>query len=421
MIKKRVLNLVIFVSAMPLLAMTDYRCTDTCLHEESPLIEVNSFAKAFQNGDASGDIRLAYINQNNVGGANSDATALGGELKYETAKFYHTSLALSTFISQKISPLSGNIDKDELNLDFFDSDGYSFAYLGEAYIDYNHKNLDIRVGRQKLDTPLSDKDDIRMVSNSFEALSVGYGGIKDFVFMASYITKWAGYDSGGDISAFKDMPGDIDASGEHGSHTYIAGIMNSSIENLELQVWYYDFDKMAGVLYGDAVYESSYNDNIPLSFALQYGHYNEKSSSLVAGDVYGATFSTGYSKFNIALAYNNVNTQSGKIVVLGYGGGPYFTSMEEMTIDAISNAQAYVVSADIELVKDITLSYAFGHFDGKDGGADVEYEEHDIVLAYQFYEKIDIEASYAGVSDKKNSGSSDTGYKRSLVRLNYNF
>ncbi len=420
-IQKSLTGFAVFISAMPLLAMHDYRCTDTCLCEEHHSLNVSSFDKAFEQGNVSGNIRVAYINQDNAIGADSYATSIGGELKYETAKFYHTSFALSTFISQKVSPLSGDFDKDELNLDFFDSDGSSFAYLGEAYIDYNYKNFDVRIGRQKLDTPLNDRDDIRMVPNTFEAVTIGYGGIEDFVFMAGYITRWAGFDSGEDISAFKDIPGDISATGEHGSHAYLAGVMNSSVENLDLQAWYYDFDKLAGVLYADAVYESNYNDNIPLSLGLQYAHYHEKSSSMVEGNVYGVNFATGYNIFNISAAYNSVDTQNGKIIVIGHGGGPYFTSMEEMTIDAISNAQAYVVSADMELFQNLTLSYAFGHFDGKDGLSDVEYEENDVILAYQFYEKLDVEASYADINDKKNSGSGDTGYKRGLVRLNYNF
>lgn len=408
-------------ASLPLYAMHDYRCTDTCLCEEHSSVNVASFDKAFEKGNVSGNLRLAYINQDNVATTDTYATSVGGELKYETAKFYHTSFALSTFVSQKVSSLSGDFNKNELNLDFFDSDGSSFAYLGEAYIDYSYKKFDVRVGRQKLDTPLNDRDDIRMVPNTFEALTLGYGGIEDFVFMAGYITRWAGFDSGGDISAFKDIPGDIDSTGEHGSRTYLAGIMNSSVENLDLEAWYYDFDKLVAVLYADAIYEANYNENIPLSFGAQYAHYHEKSSSMVEGDVYGVNFGTGYDIFNIGAAYNSVNTENGKIIVIGHGGGPYFTSMEEMTIDAISNAEAYVLSADIELVKELVLSYAFGHFDGKDATTDVEYEEHDIVLTYQFYEKLDIEASYADINDKKNSGSNDTGYKRSLVRLNYKF
>jgi len=243
----------------------------------------------------------------------------------------------------------------------------------------------------------------------------------NLVLVLILVLARAGFDSGGDISTFKDIPGDIDSTGEHGYRTYLAGIMNSTIKNLDIQAWYYDFDKLASVTYADAIYESNFTQNIPLSFGLQYAHYHEKASSQVEGAVYGVNFGTGYDIFNFSLAYNSVDTQNEKIIMIGHGGGPYFTSMQEMTIDAISNAQAYVITTDIELIKDLVLAYAFGHFDGKDGSADVEYEENDFVLTYQFYEKLDIEASYADINDKKNSGSSDTGYKRSLVRLNYKF
>ncbi|WP_457748931.1 OprD family outer membrane porin [Sulfurimonas sp.] len=418
---------VIFFLFCELQAMQDYRCSDVCLCDEQGCGSVSSINDAFKNGELEGHLRVAYIRQNNDATTtpNTYASALGGELKYETANYYHTSVAVSMFVSQKISPLSGDFNKNKLNLDFFDSDGSSAAYLGEAYINYNHRNLDIRIGRQKLDTPLNDRDDIRMLPNTFEAATIGYGGIKDFVFMAGYITAWAGYDSGQDISKFKDMPGEITATGEIGKYVILAGIMNKSIENLELQAWYYGFDKQADLVYFDAQYETAINNDTLMSFGVQYAHYQERSSSMIDGNVYGGTLGIVYGVVGLNLAYNNVTTPVNKTIIIGYGGGPYFTSMEEMTIDSINNATAYVGGLEFDLskllVKDLGFSYAFGHFDGKDGSADVEFEEHDFIASYTFSEKLDFEASYALVNDKKNSAANDGGYKRTLVRLNYYF
>ena len=408
-------------------AMQDYRCSGVCLCDEKGCGSVDSVGEAFKEGKVEGHIRVAYINQNNDATTtpNTYATSLGGELKYETADFYHISAAVSMFVSQKVSPASGDFNQNELNLDFFDADGSSIAYLGEAYINYNHKNLDIRIGRQKLDTPLNDRDDIRMLPNTFEAATIGYGGIKDFVFMAGYITAWAGYDSGQDISKFKDMPGEIAATGEIGKHVVLAGVMNKSITNLELQAWYYGFDKQADLAYFDAEYEAAVNESSSLSLGAQYAHYQERSSSMVDGNVYGGTLGITYGALGINLAYNNVTTPQNKSIVIGYGGGPYYTSMEEMTIDSINNATAYVAGLDVDLssviVKDLGFSYAFGHFDGKDGSADVEFEEHDFIASYTFNDKLDFEASLALVNDKKNSGANDGGYKRTLIRMNYYF
>ena len=418
------LGVLLFLSGLH--AMQDYRCSGVCLCDEKGYTNATSIDEALKNGEVEGHLRVAYINQNNdaTTTSNTYATSIGGELKYETADFHHISVAVSMFVSQKISPLSGDFNQNRLNLDFFDADGSSIAYLGEAYVDYNYKNFDIRLGRQKLDTPFNDRDDIRMLPNSFEALTVGYGGIKDFVFMTGYITAWAGYDSGQDISQFKDIPGEV-ATGENGNYVFLAGVMNKSIENLELQAWYYGFDKQTDVLYVDAAYDVTRNENSSLVLGVQYAHYKERSSSMVDGDVYGGSLGISYADFGINLAYNDVVSPENKSIIIGYGGGPYYTSMEEMTIDSISNATAYVVGVDVDMssmmTKDFAFSYAFGHFKGKDGSADVEFAEQDFIASYTLNDKVDFEASLALVNDKKNSGVNDSGYKRTLIRMNYYF
>ena len=407
-----------------LYALGDYRCTEHSLCEACSIDNADSFDKAVSTGELTGHLRLAYIRQNDDA-PNTDATyatSIGGELKYETARYYNTSLAVATYISQKVSPASGDFNKGTLNPDFFNAEGSSFAYVGEAYVDYYNKAFNIRLGRQKLDTPLNDRDDIRMLPNTFEALTVGYGGIKDFVFVAGYIHRWAGFDSGDDISKFKDIPGDIAENGEHGSGVSLFGVMNESLENIELQAWYYGFDKLTDVVYIDGIYEDTYSDDMAASLGLQFADYSERDSSKVEGTVYGAMASASYKPLTLTLAYNSVvDNRTEENIVIGYGGGPYFSSMEEMTIDKINDAQAYVASIDLEPLNDLVLSYAFGHFDGKVAAVDVEYEEHDVILTYQFYERLDIEASYADIRDKKQSGADDAGYNRTLVRMNYNF
>lgn len=128
--------------------------------------------------------------------------------------------------------------------------------------------------------------------------------------------------------------------------------------------------------------------------------------------------------FRFNVAFNNVFTPKNKKIVVGYGGGPYYTSMEEITIHKIHNAQAYRFAAQLDLkkvAKDLNLLYAYGHFDGKENGVAVEYEENDIVLSYQFYKQLDLEITYADIKDNKQSGSANKGFDRVLARMNYFF
>jgi len=402
---------------------------DKSLCEVQEYKEVSSIDAAFSEGWVDGKIRLGYIKQDNHadGVPSTYATSLGGQFKYETAKLYHISVAATVFISQKISSLSGDKNKGEVNGDFFDANQDSFTYLGEAYIDYGYKNVHLRIGRQKLDTPLNDRDDIRMLPNTFEAAMAGFGGITDTILVAGYINSWAGYDSGDDISKFKDLPGDVDTSGKHGKGVILAGVMNESIDNVELQAWYYDFDKATGIIYADAVYGTEYASGLGVEAAVQYGNYAEKYSSTIEGDVYGGLLSLGYEGVALVAAFNMVEASDGKYITIGWGGGPYFTSMEEWTIDGMNDGEAYVFGAEVDvskiLIEGLSLAYGYGKFNGnaQTTSGSSKVEEHDLIVSYAFAENAYLEMSYADVKDKENKGVTDVGYDRFLVRANYVF
>ena len=88
------------------------------------------------------------------------------------------------------------------------NDGSSFAYVGEAYIDYTANDLSIRIGRQLIDTLLVNTDEIRMHLDTYEAALATYSGVDKTTLTAGYIKRWAGYDSGADISKFKKVAQD---------------------------------------------------------------------------------------------------------------------------------------------------------------------------------------------------------------------
>jgi hypothetical protein len=86
-----------------------------------------------------------------------------------------------------------------------------------------------RIGRQLIDTPLANTDDIRMHPNTFEAAIATYSGIDKTTLIGGCIKRWAGYDSGDDISEFKRL----NRGNSNGSSLF--GVTNESIENLALQ------------------------------------------------------------------------------------------------------------------------------------------------------------------------------------------
>jgi imipenem/basic amino acid-specific outer membrane pore len=367
----------------------------------------------------SGQIRAAYVNQDNAVNTDTYGTSLGGILKYETADWNGLKLGVGAYISQKLHFATGSFDEGKANPDLFAEDTQSYAYVGEAYVGYTLGDLNLKVGRQLIDTPFADTDDIRMHPNTFEAAIATYSGIEGTTLLGGYVTRWAGYDSGDDISKFKKLGGD-----ESNGVAVVAAI-NESIENLALQAWYYNIDEISDAIYGDATYAIPFNETMGLELSAQYAHFSEEKGSGMDGNVYGIGAAFNVGPLSVGAAYNKASNDNGKSVSNGFGGGPYMTSMEEWTIDGMEDAKAYQLSAELDMadagLEGLTLTALYGDF--KSTPADQHIKEIDVIAAMELSEAITGDISYAMIDDKNKNADSgaDAGYDRFLVRLNYNF
>ena len=375
-------------------------------------------------GTVSGLIRLGVINQNNEASTDTYATALGGILKYETPVWNSMKLGVAGYGSQKLHFATGSFDDGKTNQDFLSEDGSSFAYVGEAYADYSANNVNVRIGRQLIDTPLVNTDDIRMLPDGYEAALATYSGVEKTTFTAGYIKRWAGYDSGADISRFKKL-----AEGSHGAS--MIGFTNESIEKLSIQGWFYSIDKMADITYADAAYKIVYCDSRSLELLAQAAHFTEDKDSAgtlsnIDGNVYGIGANYDWGIVTLGAAYNEASNKEGRSVGYGLGGGPYYTSMEEWTIVGMQDAKAYRGSIAIDLsdagLKGLTFTSAYGLF--KSGSTDKKVDEWDIVATYAQNDTLSADVSYAKIDDKHDNADAsngDAGYDRFLARLHYRF
>lgn len=376
-------------------------------------------------GVVSGQIRAAYVNQDNAASTDTYGTAFGGQLKYETPTWNNLKAGVAVFASQKIHFASGDADKGELNGDLFDQKGTSFAYLGEGYVDYSINNFSLRIGRQALATPFADPDDIRMHVNRYEAAMATYSGIEKTTLTGGFITRWAGYDySVTDKTHFRKP-----AQESHGAA--VIGISNESIDNLALQGWYYSIDKMADIGYVQANYGIDLTEDTKLEIGIQYANFSEDRNASAElsgtdGNVYGAMLALNSGMITVGAAYNEVHNEDEKTVNLGIGGGPFFTSMWEWTLGWMEDAKAYQLNAALDL-KDVgldgmVLSALYGDF--RSAPADAKVTETNLVATYQMNEALSTEVNFASVrdhNDNAGSNSSDAGYDRFMIRLSYNF
>lgn len=382
-------------------------------------LNASSIDEAFVAGKASGQILAAYVSQNNEVGTDTYGTSLGGILKYETADWNGLKLGAAAYVSQKVGFATG--DDGETNLDLFDEAGKSYAYLGEAYIDYSVGDISLRVGRQLIDTPFADTDDIRMHPNTFEAAIATYKGVEATTLVAGYVKRWAGYDSGDEKSTFKKLDG---IEGESNGAAVI-GVMNESIENLAVQGWYYDADNVADLYYADAAYAILFSETMGMELSAQWARFNEKSDSGVDGSVYGARAIANAGMLTVGAAYNRGSNDDGKSPPIGFGGGPYYTSMQELTIEGMEDSRAYQLSAQFDMagigIEGATLMALYGDF--KSTPMEMHVKEIDVIASFEISETVSGDVSYAAIDDCNSNADdgTDAGYSRFLARLSYNF
>ncbi len=381
--------------------------------DEKEISVVDNFKRMFIDGKASGQIRSVYAGykQKEINAIDRYATALGGMLKYELAEYKGFNAGVAFTTSQDIGAATGNRDKGKNNDELSSSTGH-YTELTEAYINYNYKDLNLRAGRQILDTPLADSDDIRMIQNTFEAYvaTYNYSGIE---IMAGNIQKWQGVDAGLDDGWSK--------TGKHG--TWFGGVSYS--EDLEFNAWYYNVTNTTNAAYADVGYNYDINKDISIHGAIQYLNERELSKSGIEADIYGATAEVVVYGLGFNVAYNKSDKNRGKKSYSGTGGGTMFTSMDTMIIDEITEDRdaTAVVGGMAYDIGNLKLLYAYGDFKGKanSAGEKAHIVEQNIGFEYEVNEEFYVAAIYVIEEDKENFVKTDSDWNRMQVMVAYNF
>jgi imipenem/basic amino acid-specific outer membrane pore len=295
--------------------------------------EADSFDRMFDFADAFGVIRAGYIN-NDLPGNDTSATAIGGRFGFDTAAYRGVKFHAAAYTSQKLPVL--NPDDKSLATDFFDADGESFTYLAEANIAYEGETFQAMAGRMRLDMPYADSDDLRMAPNTFEGAWAHLDANEHVKAQAYFLSRWAGFDSGEDQDRFKVLYEDEEGDAGWGA----AGLSASYLfdEQNELSLWYYYIDKMSSIVYMEADAHHYFRDDLHLEYGLQGSTIRELSGSAVEGDTVGAFGILHYGGFFGGFAYNHAFVSGENIITDGFGGGPYYTSLDEATIGAVSEA-----------------------------------------------------------------------------------
>ena len=388
-----------------------------------------SFDSAFDYARPFATVRTANIMtqhdalpQQNIEAERKGATAFGGIFGFETASLYGLRLHLGAYVSQKIASLTAANQNDAL----FNAKGDSYTYVGEALIAYEDEMFKVQGGRIRLDTPYADSDDIRMSPNSFEGASLHVDLSESWQIDTYALTRWAGTDSEqvDTFSAFVD-----------GGYGLSGGAVTYSIdEENEISLWYYNIDKESDIIYAELAADVRFNEAFHMEWGLQGAHIMERSDSGVEGDVVGGMLIADLGYLYGGLSCNYVFEDNNKSVTDGFGGGPYYTSLDEHTIGTISaltpgdDLFVYRLSLGANLtdfgVKGLSVEWVHGHFLPEHSALNTR--EENVALNYDMSKRWHFESIYSKVFVSNTEASKgDPGaiysFQRLVTRLDYKF
>jgi len=368
-------------------------------------------------------VRMGYISLNPNEGIDNSSFALGGHVHLDSKRYYGMKIDTSFYTVQGLGTQDDNPLK--VNPDFFDENLESFSLISKAYLDGEWGNTNIKVGRHSLDTPHADADDIRMMPNYFQAYQIENKDIENLTLGAGLITKMAGWENGIDSAEFIDIS-EVLGVEKSTDGVYFASAIYEGIENLSISAWYYNYDDIADIFYGEIGYNYNISESIELSLGVQYDTSTASGEELLgeqSSNTLGVIANIDFKDLGVTalFAYNNESDESGA-TELSLGGGAFFTSMEDQTIDAIGGKGSSLLGGmaykfDTIGVDGLVAGFAYGIFEADDSDL-YETAELDIVMEYTVNEKISLVMAYSDIDDRTYN---NNDYNQLRVIANYNF
>jgi hypothetical protein len=367
-------------------------------------IEANILSNAFKHATIGGYMRAGYEIHHLKDANTFNDGALGGKLHIETAPILGMSMGASFYTSNSF----GSSDNRGL-VPFRGEVAHSYTILGEAYFKAIVGKTTLKLGRQEIDTPFAQVDDIGMVPNTFEAFILENRDIPDTTLFIGQIQKMSGVDAEV-VDIFTQVNDD--------NHMQVLGLSYEGIENLALHAWYYKLKdaQINTITYLEADYASSLN-TLGYSLGLQYA--KQSYTSQKDASVYGINANIVHDSTGLTLgvAYNKVD---GNAATSGFGGGPFFSNSEYLIIDNVgSDGSQTWFGLEWEGssvgMHGLVLGVSKALLKNKNNQQSTEV---DIVASYEIHENIEMHLIY---SDLEGANVGEDTAKHLRVFANYTF
>lgn len=385
----------------------------------------SSVKSCYDNCKINASIRTFWIDKQ-LADQQTSALAIGGFLGFRTRQFHGLDARFKLVTSQH--PYGLNSDNiDNIDMELFDGT-QSFTYLSEAQLDYHTQTLDLRVGRISIESPFADPDDIRMAPNTFEGSALDYTLDNSFLLRSFYLIRWAGFgstDETGNQSNFKRFA-------DNSSGIWALGTEYTPDETCNTELWYYYVNRLYDLFYVQTYGKFTYSDQDYIEWGMQAAHIREQDYSGIAGNVMGVMGIIHFQNVYIGGAFNYALVEQGHVITDGFGGGPYYTSLDEATLGSASemlpgkNITVYRLGGGMDIArwipfikKGLHVETMHGAFNPK--GSPAFVQESDLLFWLSIGKSLRLDAIFAHFDIKNSPDPQTKDFKHYWIRIEYTF
>lgn len=200
----------------------------------------------------------------------------------------------------------------------------------------------------------------------------------------------------------------------------------------EFNGWVYAADLLFDLGYLEAAGHYYFSPSLHLEWGVQYAKMAARDASGIAGSVYGAMALLHAKNVYFGGAYNRADVASGSFVTNGFGGGPYYTSLDESTIAGVSelapghNVSAYRIGGGADIAwwrhdedEGLHLEAVYGRFDLSD--TDIAVKESDFLVGLGWDESFRLDALFANFDIDNTPDPDYSDFQRYWIRVDYSF
>ncbi|MFM0158049.1 OprD family outer membrane porin [Paraburkholderia sediminicola] len=357
--------------------------------------DVNNLRDMIAEGQFFGNVRTFYYASRNAffsAGANQNTVSYGGELGYNTARFYGFSVGVSGYLQRGIGH-SDNPDRVDSYL------GPNITTLGEAYLKWEHDQFQITAGNQALNVPFASSYDWRISPQLYQGLDAKYGDNDNYI-TAFKMFRFKSYTD----NSFSEKTtynvsfdpystiGNTETSGFWG----VGAAHKFNLDPLAVtaQGWYQTYQDYADLSYVEGQISRAAGSWKPFAGA-QYFHETGDGRELlghVDSQVYGMQLGVKHNSMTLSLGYDFVaphrNSYLNGALVTPYAhdvsGGPLFAQPFLTSTQDLGSGSAYAIDINGAPMGNwfIGARYSFMDLKADADGPSLDGSEY---LAYAIY------------------------------------